>query len=240
MPSSWKTLPCLLPLLGNGAGVAALISDDQGVKVEIFEWQGCPDCVVFGERLSEFGLQRGLGSIMNLTVNFRDGSHPGVEYDGKLHAWAACASKLQIGAQDADGFWYQTIACVHSLQQSIEECVEAVGMPQNLSDPMLTCVKGPSAKSLVQAMHTGSAAIDDFPWVLVNSKAMPPPDMDEDRVEPVVRAICVAAGKSRAALVPACQEDSFLELRRARLMKGPHMKALRRVLKKGVFLQVGA
>jgi len=237
MPYTWSLFPSIVALLTHGAHVAARSPGDQKVRVEIFEWQGCPDCVVFGERLSTFGLQRGLGKIMNLTVSFREGTHPGIDYDSKLHAWAACASKIDIDQKDVDGYWYQTIACAHSRSESIEKCLHHVNMPSNLSAPMLSCVKGASADKLVEAMHAYSATIDDFPWVLVNSKAMPPPDEHEDRVEPVIREICRAAGKTRTALVPACQEDSFIELHKARMLKGPREQGLRKFLKHGIFLK---
>ena len=68
----------------------ATVRQEDKVNVTIIEWQGCPDCTRYGDGLVAQGLKLGLGTIMDLTVHFRSGSHPGIDSDPALQPWVAC------------------------------------------------------------------------------------------------------------------------------------------------------
>eukprot|EP00928_Gymnodinium_smaydae_P065729 TRINITY_DN48825_c0_g1_i1.p1 TRINITY_DN48825_c0_g1~~TRINITY_DN48825_c0_g1_i1.p1 ORF type:complete len:201 (-),score=37.29 TRINITY_DN48825_c0_g1_i1:137-739(-) len=178
------------------------------VNVTLIEWQGCPDCTQYGDGLVRDGLTQGLGEIMNLSVYFKIGSHPGIDSDPALHPWVACANSV-TGDLDKQYFWYRVVACANP-GKTVEDCIHEVNMPSALVTPIRQCMQdSEKAGALVDAMHKYGGQFQDYPWPLIEGKAVvPEPDMHHDDIAPLIKAVCASASAAGVSTMPrACVAD---------------------------------
>eukprot|EP01060_Flectonema_neradi_P031874 TRINITY_DN4947_c5_g1_i1.p1 TRINITY_DN4947_c5_g1~~TRINITY_DN4947_c5_g1_i1.p1 ORF type:complete len:192 (+),score=44.03 TRINITY_DN4947_c5_g1_i1:50-625(+) len=174
------------------------------VPATLIEWQGCPDCTKYGDGLVSEGLDKKLGPLMNLTVLYIDGHHPGVKADPKFSPFAACAQ--HVLKTDVNYTWYSVLACANP-GKTIEECESSTGFEPSRSDLVSKCIANSSlSDGLVSAMHKkASSMANDYPWAIVAGKTMPEPDTHRDDIKPFIAAVCEDAPKSVSAATPACQ-----------------------------------
>mmetsp|Transcript_52424 Transcript_52424/g.150291 ORF Transcript_52424/g.150291 Transcript_52424/m.150291 type:complete len:205 (+) Transcript_52424:68-682(+) len=190
--------------------ISARLVATSRIPVSLIEWQGCPDCTVYGDGLVNSGLKRGLGTILSMIAYFKEGSHPGIESDPSLHPWVACANNV-TGDKDAEYWWYRVAMCANP-GQTVESCIDSINMPADLVEPIRECTNDPSKSSkLVNDMHLYGNEFQRFPWPLRDGKAcLPQPDTHGDDITPLIQVVCKLAGDSGISpLPPAC--DAVVE-----------------------------
>ena len=175
-----------------------------GVPAMLIEWQGCPDCTRYGDGLVTEGLNKKLGPLMNLTVLYIDGHHPGIKADPKFSPFAACAQ--YVSTTDVDYSWYSVLACANP-GKTISECEKSTGFNSSHSTLINNCIANSTLSGkLVTQMHSKASSLaSDFPWAIVAGKTMPEPDTHDDKIKPFIDTVCENAPKSAAAATPACQ-----------------------------------
>eukprot|EP00416_Gambierdiscus_australes_P045135 CAMPEP_0171105494 /NCGR_PEP_ID=MMETSP0766_2-20121228/62803_1 /TAXON_ID=439317 /ORGANISM="Gambierdiscus australes, Strain CAWD 149" /LENGTH=211 /DNA_ID=CAMNT_0011566355 /DNA_START=32 /DNA_END=664 /DNA_ORIENTATION=+ len=205
------TRTCLLllclALVSEESGSAADAHSRRPVLVTLIEEQGCPDCTMYGDRLVEAGLKKGLGAVISLSVRLCSRAHPGIKNDPDFHPWVACANDV-MGDFDRDYWWFQVAACANP-GQTIDACIKSTGMPVSLVQPIRDCMNDElRASALVAAMHHFGDSYHGFPLPLINGNAsLPEPDKHGDDVEPLISAICSQAGASGLPLPHACRKE---------------------------------
>ena len=160
-------------------------------NVTLVEWQGCPDCTKYGEGLVSKGLDKGLGPLMNMTVLFIAGHHPGIFADPQFLPFAACAQ--DVGG-DVDYTWYKVLTCANPGEQ-IETCCKKVNLPADQYTTIHSCMANTTrSATLVTDMNKrASATASDYPWAIVDGKTMPEPDTHRDDITPTIEAVCSAS-----------------------------------------------
>lgn len=154
------------------------------------------------------GLDKGIGSLIDLKMYLQSKAHPGYPYDGPLHSWVACANNVTSEAPQY--YWYVVASCAnaaHDTKKTFEECAGRV--PAAAVQPVRDCVTDTArANALVTEMHKIADSYGDYPTVLIDgstSPAIPEPDTHGDKVGPLIKQICkLARGKGVSSLPPAC------------------------------------
>ena len=82
---------------------------------------------LYGENLVNKGLDKGIGSLIDLKMYLQSKAHPGYPYDGPLHSWVACANNVTSEAPQY--YWYVVASCAnaaHDTKKTFEECAGKV------------------------------------------------------------------------------------------------------------------
>ena len=161
----------------------------QATNVTFVEWQGCPDCTKFGDDFVARGLDKDLGVMMDFTVLYIAGHHPGVVADPQFLPFAACAQDVpRFGSNFT---WYKVLNCANP-GELIETCCKKVGLSETQYTAIHSCMANTTrSAALVTEMNSRAAATaSDYPWSIVDGKAMPEPDTHGDNAGPTIQEIC--------------------------------------------------
>eukprot|EP00927_Polykrikos_kofoidii_P020057 TRINITY_DN19454_c0_g1_i1.p1 TRINITY_DN19454_c0_g1~~TRINITY_DN19454_c0_g1_i1.p1 ORF type:complete len:248 (-),score=21.82 TRINITY_DN19454_c0_g1_i1:203-871(-) len=195
-------------------------SDDQAFKahVKLIEWQGCPDCSVYGKRLITQGLKHGLGSMMNMSVYLRSGHTSHSEGGDAIHSWVACGNAM-VGSSDPDYLWYRVAVCAMPGGDILDKCLTKYTSKHGTDAstklrPVHECVNDAvRSQRLVNEMHAVADKYHSFPSVLVDDEELPPPDQEDNRLTTLIAKLCdktrvhmlEVAGNTKPSLPTLCQ-----------------------------------
>lgn len=172
-------------------------------QVLLVEWQGCPDCAMYGEDLVANTLKLGLGKYMDLKVLLARGSHMLANPDPNLHRWTACANEV-VGSGDPSYLWYHVVSCAMGKDgtEAVSACLGEVKQTASILKVKECMADETKSGDLVTKMHNECEGlnIQQFPWVKVNDADLPPPDENGDKVTDLNRAVTDYATSAGLAL----------------------------------------
>lgn len=137
------------------------------------------------------GISKGIGTIMDMQVYWRQQTHPGVPVIKQLQPFAACAQYLYPNSDTYD--WFVAASCMDSGQTSYSSCVSKANIPSKELTAITICMKNTTESgNLVKEMNAKAANNPGsrWPWVIVDGVTMPEPDEHGDDPTPMIDAIC--------------------------------------------------
>mmetsp|Transcript_14311 Transcript_14311/g.26560 ORF Transcript_14311/g.26560 Transcript_14311/m.26560 type:complete len:234 (-) Transcript_14311:86-787(-) len=175
-------------------------------QVLLVEWQGCPDCALYGEDLVESTLKPGLGKLMDLKVILAPGAHNLDDPDPNLHKWTACANEV-VGSRDPSYGWYHVVSCAMGIDgtEAVSSCLDKAEQTASILKVKECMADASKSGELVTKMHSEYEDLNvrQFPWVKVNGVDLPPPDENGDKVVDLNKAVADYATSAGLALPEA-------------------------------------
>jgi hypothetical protein len=139
--------------------------------------------------------------MVEMTVLFKSGFHPGVIGLKELQPWTACAQDI-YPANSTDYVWFFAVSCMDDYHSDYQSCLKQTAVPSDQIKAIEGCMNDTSRSSaLVSTMNQAAMSGPGraWPWVVVQGQSLPEPDMHHDDITPFVKAVCAAwTGKPAA------------------------------------------